>query len=327
LHFFNDLTMSFYKISGFSTRLALFFLWSGIMACGGNGEKKEEAISYQGAPAQATEVVGIGRVEPEQDIISLASNDGGIVSRLNIREGDAVRNGTVLLELESSVASARVSQVRARMATQEAQVTADEKAEAEAQIRLENIGKNALRVQKLFETRVETEQNKDNADFEVRNQQAACERLRAAAQVSRTRLQELRSELAVAERELALRSVKSPANGRILSVSTQAGNALPPQGQFAELAPEGRTIVRCEIDELLADKVQENQKSVIREIGTGKELAYGKVVYAAPLLKKKSLFAETPGEMEDRRVREVKILLDDPKNLLLNARVECAIQL
>jgi hypothetical protein len=31
--------------------------------------------------------------------------------------------------------------------------------------------------------------------------------------------------------------------------------------------------------------------------------------------------------MEDRRVREVKILLDDPKNLLLNARVECAIQL
>jgi multidrug efflux pump subunit AcrA (membrane-fusion protein) len=207
LHFFNDLTMSFYKISGFSTRLALFFLWSGIMACGGNGEKKEEAISYQGAPAQATEVVGIGRVEPEQDIISLASNDGGIVSRLNIREGDAVRNGTVLLELESSVASARVSQVRARMATQEAQVTADEKAEAEAQIRLENIGKNARRVQKLFETRVETEQNKDNADFEVRNQQAACERLRAAAQVSRTRLQELRSELAVAERELALRSV------------------------------------------------------------------------------------------------------------------------
>lgn len=307
--------------------LTLFTVVTGLVACGGKEEKKEEQASYQGAPAQATEVVGIGRVEPEQDIISLAANDGGVVSKLFVHEGDAVRAGSVVLELESTVASARVSQARARLSTQEAQVLADEKAEAEAQIRLENLRLSAQRLQKLYESRVETEQNRDNANYEVRNQQATCDRLRAAAQVSRARLQEARTELAVAERELALRAVKAPVNGQILSIATQAGNALPPQGQFAELAPEGRIIVRCEIDELLADRVQINQKAQIRAIGTGKDLAAGTVVYAAPLLKKKSLFAETPGEMEDRRVREVKILLNDPGSLLLNARVECAIQL
>lgn len=319
--------MKFNIFSGMLIRLALFTFATGLIACGGKEEKKEEQTSYQGAPTQAAEVVGVGRVEPEQDIISLAANEGGVVSKLYIREGDAVRAGTVVLELENTVASARLTQARARLSTQEAQVLADEKAEAEAQIRLENLKLNAQRLQKLFDSRVETEQNRDNANYEVRNQQAACDRLRASAQVSRARLQETRTELAVAERELALRSVKAPVNGQILSISTQAGNALPPQGQFAELAPEGRIIVRCEIDELLADRVQTDQKAVIRAIGTGKELASGTVVYAAPLLKKKSLFAETPGEMEDRRVREVKILLNNPGALLLNARVECAIQL
>ncbi len=319
--------MKFNFLPGMFIRLALLTVASGMIACGGNDDKKEEQTSYQGAPAQATEVVGIGRVEPEQDIVSLAANDGGVVSKLHIREGDAVRAGTVVLELENSVVSARLTQARARLSTQEAQVLADEKAEAEAQTRLENLKLNAQRLQKLFESRVETEQNRDNANYEVRNQQASCDRLRASAQVSRARLQEVRTELAVAERELALRSVRAPVNGQILSISTQAGNALPPQGQFAELAPEGRMIVRCEIDELLADKVQTDQKAVIRAIGTGKELASGTVIYTAPLLKKKSLFAETPGEMEDRRVREIKILLSNPGALLLNARVECAIQL
>jgi multidrug efflux pump subunit AcrA (membrane-fusion protein) len=319
--------MKFNILPSMFIRLALLTVASGMVACGGKDDKKEEQTSYQGAPAQAAEVVGIGRVEPEQDIVSLAANDGGVVSKLHIREGDAVRAGTVVLELENSVISARLTQARARLSTQEAQVLADEKAEAEAQTRLENLKLNAQRLQKLFESRVETEQNRDNANYEVRNQQAACDRLRASAQVSRARLQEVRTELAVAERELALRSVRAPVNGQILSISTQAGNALPPQGQFAELAPEGRMIVRCEIDELLADKIQTDQKAVIRAIGTGKELASGTVIYTAPLLKKKSLFAETPGEMEDRRVREVKILLNNPGALLLNARVECAIQL
>ena len=81
------------------------------------------------------------------------------------------------------------------------------------------------------------------------------------------------------------------------------------------------------VDELLANRVQPGQKAVVRAIGTDKVLAEGDVIYAAPLLKKKSLFAETAGEQEDRRVREVKILLHDPKNLLLNARVECEISL
>ncbi len=299
-------------------------------SCEGNegaGKPVQAPVTYEGAPKDVHEIIGIGRVEPEQDIIRLASSDGGVVSRLYIREGDRVKAGAILLELEKSVEAARIPQIRARTATQQAQVAADEQAVAEAETRLETLQKALQRSQSLFAKNVETEQNRDNAQFEVQNQQAAVARLKAAAQVSRTRLGEFRNDLLVAERELALKTVKAPASGQILSVSTQPGNALSPAATFAELAPDGRTIVRCEVDELLAGRVMPGQKAVIRAIGTDAVLAEGEVVYAAPLLKKKSLFAETAGEQEDRRVRELKILLRDPKNLLLNARVECVISL
>ena len=301
-----------------------------LTACGEN-EKSAEAtktpVQYEGAPENARQVIGIGRVEPEFDIIKLATQEGGVVRRLFVREGDRVRAGALVLELEKSVAAAKIPQIDARAATQQAQLAADEKAVAEAEIRLENLKKILARSQSLFEKNVETEQNRDNAQFEVQNQQATVERLRAAARVSRIRLEEFKKEQAVAERELDLKTVTAPVNGRVLSVSTQVGSALPPQSAFAELAPDGRTIVRCEVDELLADRVQLGQAAVIRAFGTAKTIAEGEVIYAAPLLKKKSLFAETSGEQEDRRVREVKILLRDPKNLLLNARVECVISL
>lgn len=304
--------------------ISLFLL----AACGGKDQPPGATpVPFEGAPANARQVVGIGRVEPGQDIINLATQDGGVVRRLLIREGDRVKAGAAVLELEKSVAEARLPQIRARAATQQAQVSADEKAVAEAETRLANLQKNLARIQDLFNKNVETAQNRDNAQFEVQNQQASVERLRAVVQVSRGRLQEFNNELDIANRELGLKTVKAPVDGRILSVSTQTGNALPPQSAFAELAPDGPTIVRCEVDELLADRVLPGQKAVIRTMGAGEILATGEVIYAAPLLKRKSLFAETPGEKEDRRVREVKILLHDPKNLLLNARVECVINL
>jgi hypothetical protein len=51
------------------------------------------------------------------------------------------------------------------------------------------------------------------------------------------------------------------------------------------------------------------------------------VVLASPYLRKKSLFADKAGDLEDRRVREVRVQLDQPEKVLLGARVECVIEI
>lgn len=305
----------------------LLFALIALAACGAKDEPKEAAgpVTYQGAPEQVSEVIGIGKVEPELELIQLATNDGGVVTRVHAREGDAVRAGMVILELENSVAAAKLPLVRARLATQQAQVNADQKAVAEAETQLANLQRTLTRNEKLYADAAETQENLQNAESAVRLQKAAIERLRANVQVGRNRLDEIRNDLTIANRELALKVVKAPVAGKILSITATPGSAVAPQTAFAELAPDGNTIVRCEIDELFADRVKEGQQASIRQIGAGKVLATGKVTYTAPLLKKKSLFSETAGEKEDRRVREVKILLNDANNLLLNSRVECVI--
>ncbi|MEI6408487.1 MAG: efflux RND transporter periplasmic adaptor subunit [Bacteroidota bacterium] len=285
------------------------------------------ANAYQGAPADVKQVIGIGKVEPELDIIKLAANDGGVVTRIGAKEGDQVKAGLTILEVENTVASAKVAQARARVATQEAQVRNDERAVAEAETKLANLQRTLTRVQNLYAKNADTGENLDNARADVDLQKSSIERLRSAAQVNRVRLDEIKSDIAIAERELSLKSVKVPVAGTLLSMDATLGSAVQAQQSFAELAPAGPTIVRCEVDELFADRVRIGQKAVIRQIGLDKTIAEGEIVYAAPQLNKKSLFSETAGEKEDRRVREVKILLKDAQGLLLNSRVECVINI
>lgn len=49
------------------------------------------------------------------------------------------------------------------------------------------------------------------------------------------------------------------------------------------------------------------------------------MILASPYLRKKSLFADNSANLEDRRVREVRVQLDNPENVLIGARVECII--
>ncbi len=310
-------------------KAVLLIALTALSACNAKEEpgKTAQPVTYEGTPEQVQEIVGIGRVEPEQNVIQLATNDGGVVTHVHVKEGDDVRPGMVILELENSVAAARLPLIRARLATQEAQLLADQKAVEEGKIQLDNLQRILNRNKKLFTKSAETAESLQNAEADVRLQEAVIERLRAVVKVSSNRLEEIRNDLIIAERELDMKRVKAPVAGQILSITATEGSAVPPQTAFAELAPNGNIIVRCEIDELFAARVTTGLKASIRQIGAGKLLATGEVIYTAPLLKKKSLFSETAGEKEDRRVREVKILLSNPGNLLFNSRVECVISM
>ena len=57
-----------------------------IMACGGSKENKEKSgtasQTVNSSRVEVFEVVGVGKVEPEQEIISLAASTGGIIKEI-----------------------------------------------------------------------------------------------------------------------------------------------------------------------------------------------------------------------------------------------------
>jgi multidrug resistance efflux pump len=142
----------------------------------------------------------------------------------------------------------------------------------------------------------------------------------------KAKLNELLADLNYYQTLLDRKSIKAPTDGTILSIDVKIGSYLDNKTPIGDFAPSGPLIAVTEIDELFADKVQISQKATIRPQGDTIILSAGKVILMAPYLKKKSLFSDNATNLEDRRVREVRVQLDNEK-VLIGSRVECVIQI
>ena len=211
------------------------------------------------------------------------------------------------------------------MALQSAQIKVDESAIREVQIRYNNAAIELQRLKNLLAKGAETKQVVDNATTEMQSYEASIKKLQATVEFSKIKWEESKSQVAISNVQLKQKFITAPINGVLLELNVQTGNYIDSKQIFAQLNPEGRTIAVCEIDELFASKIKIGQAAVIRNFGALDTLAMGKVYFAASFLKKKSLFTDQAGEKEDRRVREIKISIDDPLALLLNSRVECVV--
>jgi hypothetical protein len=117
----------------------------------------------------------------------------------------------------------------------------------------------------------------------------------------------------------------APCNGKVLEWKIQPGEGIASQQTIAQIAPSGNTIVEGEIDESMALKAKIGQLVEVNYLGSKDVIAKGKIYFLSEYLRKKSMFSEQSGEAEDRRVRIVKVMLENPQGLLFNAKVEVKI--
>ena len=272
-------------------------------------------------------IIGIGKIIPEKDIIQISSPVNGIVSEIFKRENDTVITGTVILELEHLLEDAKLLQLKSEVATQSAQISVDGASVEEFDAKCNNAKSELTRLQNLLAKGAETQQTVDDASTDLKSFQANLKRLEADVTVSKSRLNESKAAFQVAQMERDQKIIKSPVKGKILELTVLIGGSVAIQQSLGQINPEGKTIAICEIDELNAEKVSVGQKGWIRNVGSSDTLSTGKIYFTSSFLNKKSLFTDQSGEKEDRRVMTIKMMLDQPGKLLLNARVECVIVL
>ncbi len=290
-----------------------------------NNKKNVPTAPISNHPVDINQVVGVGKIEPENEIIQLSVEVAGIIQKVYKNENDSVHAGDFILELKHTVEDANIAQQKSAAAMQDAQIKVDENAITELQIRYANANTEVQRLQRLLSQGAETRQVVDNAITDMQSFHANIRKLQATVEVSKLKWAETKSQVTIAETQLQQKFVKAPVNGVLLELNAHVGNYIDSNEIFAQLNPGGRTIAVCEIDELFADKIKTGQSAIIRSFGALDTLSTGKVYFASSFLKKKSLFIDQAGEKEDRRVREIKILLDNPANLLLNSRIECVV--
>ena len=296
-------------------------------SCANKEVKNKADAGKQKIAGPVNQVVGIGKIEPESDIIQLSSPVNGIVQKIIKKENDTVTAGMPILELDHQLEDTKVLQISREVNTQADQIKADEASLEEFAAKYNNAITEVQRLQRLLAKGAETQQAVDDATTNLKSFQSNLKRLEAAVAVSKSKLSETKAGLQLAEVERDQKIIKSPVTGKILEISTLIGGSVDTRQPFVQISPVCKTIAVCEIDEMYAGKVTVGQKAWVRNVGSLDTLSSGTVYFAFSFLKKKSLFTDQAGEKEDRRVRTVKIMLDQPDKLLLNARVECVIDI
>ena len=302
-----------------------------ITACSGNKENKEnsgtELQSVNSAKVNVPEVVGVGKVEPEKEIISLAASTGGVVKDIYRNDGDSIKKDEPLVRLDDELELIRVSQLRSQYNTQKSQQDIDDLNLRESEARLAN-KKKLLQSLRFLELKgAETKQNLDDLETEVTTLSLTVEKDSASVKLSASRLRELAEQVRYAEAEASKKILRSPNEGLLLEMHVEKGSAVNQFEKYAEFAPSGPMTVRTEVDELFAGRLSKGLDADIRFIGSDSVVAKGKVIFVSPYLKKKSLFSQKANEQEDRLVREVRIELEGVNGLILNSKVESVIKL
>ncbi len=302
-----------------------------ITACGGSGEDKEKSStvsqSVNSAIIDVSQVVGVGKVEPVNEIISLAAATGGIVIEVFRYDGDSIRKDEPLVRLDDELELIKISQLRSQYNAQKSQVDMDVLQLRESEAKLANKKKLLESVRALELKGAETTQTLDDLETEVTTLSLTVEKNNASVKLAGSRLRELAEQVRYAESEASKKILRSPYEGIMLEMHIKKGTAVNQFEQYAEIAPSGPITVRTEIDELFAGRLSNGLDADIRYIGSDSVIARGKIIFLSPYLKKKSLFSQKADEQEDRLVREVRIKLEGDNGLILNSKVESVIQI
>jgi HlyD family secretion protein len=309
------------------------------------------------APPPPVDVaVAPGLVQSPGGEIDYGLAESGQVQAILAREGEAVRAGDPLVQLESGlqlealrVARAELAAARARLADVRAGVRPEEvaasRAEARAaQARARRAREDLSRVQLLVRQQAATQAALDDSLREYQTQRAAAEAAARRAQASvagatrsqvgivEAEVQAAEARVAQAEEALARRTARAPVDARVLSVDVDPGELYSPMSpagtrSLLVLGPLGPPEVKAEVDELFADRVALGAAAEIVSESEGRLLATGRVTSLKPLMGVKSLVTDRASEQLDRRVRETTVALDLGASLVPGQRVRVRIRL
>ena len=305
--------------------LTPFVLLLALNSCGGDTENKVKVEKYK--VDKIDKIIGIARIEPSAKISPIGAESAGKIMKIHVQEGQIVKKGTLLLTLDQSVDAAQIQQSDARLATRQQRVKSLEAKIAAIELKISLADTERMRDRRLADAQAGTEKAAFDSESIYNNLRADLAIAKADLAEAKATIGEVETERNYAQKLLDKKNIYAPADGMVLSWEVKLGQAVSIGSKLADFAPAGDLIATTEVDELFAMKVKKGQRVQINIQGTTDKLSSGTVVYCAPFLSKKSIFNDRADNLEDRRVREVRVRIDQPEAVLIGSRVECIISL
>lgn len=220
--------------------------------------KKGKAQTVTVAPAKVKDIVqkvkAPGEIEP-RTTVNISAEIPGRVVNLAVEEGDFVKRGQLLLEIDNTQYLSSVRQMQASMASARAR-------NERARVALRLAEAAYQRRKALFERKLLSTQEMDQAENEV----SAARTEAAAANEEKTRLE---AALVGARDNLAKTTYRAPIDGRIVALNIEEGEIVVvgtmnnPGTQILSVSDLSRMQVKADVDETDVVDVRVGQKATI----------------------------------------------------------------
>lgn len=267
-------------------RILLYLLLAGVLAYVGielSGRKPAPKISAVTPERQnlISSITSNGKVEPISPYVMRAELDT-FVEKVYASEGQQVKKGQLLLELDVKDAAARLAETRAKLLQAENDLRAakaggkaDDAAKVlgdlqKAQAERDRLQKNHEALLHLIAQQAATKDELALNDLDLTKAQAEVTRLTAAKQefdrgvkldADRSALQvdQLKNEVAALEEKVRQGRITAPVDGTLYSLPVKTGDFVKMGDSLAEMADLHKVRVRAFIDEPDLGGLEENE--------------------------------------------------------------------
>ncbi len=264
---------------------------------GGNGKATKVYLEKVAKRDIESVVSAPGQIDPRVKV-NLSSNVIAKIVKLHFKEGDDVRRGQLLVDLERESYEAARNRAQAELANRQIEVR-------RAQVNLDNAQLQLRRATKLRDQGIEAEELFDNAKVDVENAKA---NLEAAGEFVRQADAALRQ----ANQDLSYTRIASPMDGKVVQLSAHEGEViisgtLNNMGSvIAVIADLSEILIEADVTEIEVVKVRAGQRVRVRVDAIADKEYVGEVVEIG------SSATLRAGSTSGVRYFKVKVLIKDP---------------
>jgi HlyD family secretion protein len=240
-----------------------------------------------------------GRVEAISEELRVSSELSGRLHRVLVEEGDRVRKGQVLAQIENEDYIARVANAQAALA--------ERKADLQRTI-------NGARSQ---ERRAAQEFSLVDADAREEDRRKAEAAVGAAE-----------AQLAEARAYLEKTYIRTPLDGVVLRKLRHTGESVSTQfdSPVVTLADDSTLRVRLDVDEVDVARLWVGQPAFVTAEAYGNQRFTGHIIRVGRILGKKNVRTDEPSERVDTKILETLVQLDPGQRLPLGLRVDAYVE-
>lgn len=290
---------------------------------------------FHDQPAKGDALVLYGNVDVRQ--VSLAFNASERIGKLLVQEGDRVKAGQVLGELDTRALTLRLAQAQAQVGVREQallrlqagsrpeEVAQARAALAAAQADAELARQQLARLQAVRQTtagRAVSQQDVDNAVARDQVAQAQLDNARKAQQLvvagprrediaqARAQLEAARAEAALFQHQLGEAQLKAPIDAVVRARLMEPGDIASPQRPVYTLAITDPKWVRAYVNEVDLGRIKPGMAAAVSTDSHPGQALPGRIGYIASVAE----FTPKTVQTEDLRttlVYEVRVLVDD----------------